>query len=262
MNMSTFLELREKFLNGELFTVGEIVLDVNEKTIHEVVSHGPNYLTVVDEAGSISKKWLTDVISAEPLREDFDGLRRKRSSSNQIAFAGYKTKNFTEEIFELFKPIIKEHKKDKFQVLSLVRVIDEMLHESADLSESNYGKVKTLIERAERQLNKINKLIEHKSYLHEVTDKLTMFEIEEGLKVTSMDRDRAAKIIGDALGVTETGTPEQIVNAAVHKVRAGRFTPEAWKILGKMFSMVTQVGIKWDKNLFPPATRKAMGIVD
>lgn len=257
--MATFSEIREKYLNGELFVIGEIVLDKNERTIHEVVSLGSNYLTVVDAAGDISKKWLTDVILAETLREDFDDMRRKRSSSNQVAFAGYKTKNFTQEIFELFKPIIKEHKKDKFQVLNLIRVTDDLLSETKKLSHDNYLKVKTLVERTEKYLTKMNRLHEHK-YVTECSDKLSMFELEEGLKVTSMDRDRAAKIIGDALGVTETGTPEQVVNAAAHKMKSGRYTPEAWKIAGKMFNMASDVGIKWDKSIFAQPTLKAMGV--
>jgi len=260
--MASFSELREKYINGELFTVGEIVLDVNEKSIHEVVGLGSNYLSVVDDSGTISKRWLTDVIPAETLREDFDDLRRKRSSSNQVAFAGYKTKNFTEDIFAMFKPLIKEHKKDKFQVLNLVRVTDELLAESKNINENNYNRVKTLIERSEKYLLKMNRLHEHK-YVSELSDQLSMFEIEEGLKVTSMDRDRAAKIIGDALGVvaSETaGTPEAIVNAAAHKMKAGRFTPEAWKIAGKMFNMASAVGIKWEKTIFASPTLKAMEI--
>jgi hypothetical protein len=87
-----------------------------------------------------------------------------------------------------------------------------------------------------------------------------MFELEEGLKVTSMDRDRAAKIIGDALGVTSTGTPEEVVDAAAQKMKSGRFTPEAWKIAGKMFNMASDVGIKWNKNIFAAPTLKAMEI--
>lgn len=257
--MATFSDIREKYLSGELFVVEEIVLDKNEKTIHEVVSLGPNYLTVVDASGNISKKWLTDVIPAETLREDFEDMRRKRSSSNQIAFAGYKTKHFTEEIFELFKPLIKEHKKDKFQVLNLVRVVDDLLSESTELSVDNYGKVKMMVERTCRILHKMDRLHEH-TYMDDLTDKLFMFELEEGLKVTSMDKDRAAKIIGSALGVTDTGTPEEVVNAAAKKMKAGRFTPEAWKIAGKMFSMASDVGIKWDKSIFAEPTLKAMGI--
>lgn len=257
--MASFSDIREKYLKGEMFTLGEIVLDKNEKTIHEVVSLGSNYLSVSDSTGIISKKWLTDVISAESLREDFEDIRRKRSTSNQIAFAGYKTKNFTEEIFNLFKPIIKEHKKDKFQVLNLVRATDELLGESVTLTQENYNSVKTLIERVEKYLTKMNRLQEH-TYINDVSDQLSMFELEEGLKVTSMDRDRAAKIIGDALGVTDTGTPDAIVNAAAHKMKAGRFTPEAWQIAGKMFNMASAVGIKWDKSIFASPTLKAMGV--
>jgi len=257
--MASFSELREKYRNGELFKVSEIVLDKNERTIHEVVGLGANYLTVIDATGDISKKWITDVISAESLREDFEDMRRKRSSSNQVAFAGYKTKNFTQDIFELFKPLIKEHKKDKFQVLNLVRVTDELLSETSSLTLKNYIKVKTLIERSEKYLSKMNRLQEH-SYINDLVDQVMMFELEEGLKVTSMDRDRAAKIIGDALGVTSTGTPEEVVDAAAQKMKSGRFTPEAWKIAGKMFNMASDVGIKWNKNIFAAPTLKAMEI--
>jgi hypothetical protein len=239
--------------------VSEIVLDKNERTIHEVVGLGANYLTVIDATGEISKKWITDVISAESLREDFEDMRRKRSSSNQVAFAGYKTKNFTQDIFELFKPLIKEHKKDKFQVLNLVRVTDELLSETSSLTLKNYIKVKTLIERSEKYLSKMNRLQEH-SYINDLVDQVMMFELEEGLKVTSMDRDRAAKIIGDALGVTSTGTPEEVVDAAAQKMKSGRFTPEAWKIAGKMFNMASDVGIKWNKSIFAAPTLKAMEI--
>lgn len=257
--MATFSEIREKYLNGELFVLGEIVVDKNERTIHEVVSLGSNYLTVVDAEGELSKKWLTDVVPAESLREDFEDLRRKRSSKNQVAFAGYKTKNFTHEIFELFKPIIKEHKKDKFQVLNLVRVTDELLGESAKLSLSNHTKVKTLIERSEKYLAKINRLQEH-TYVSELSDQLSLFELEEGLKVSSMDRDRAAKIIGDALGVATEGTPEEVVNEAAQLMKEGKYTPEAWKIAGKMFSMASDVGINWNKQIFEQSTLRIMGV--
>jgi len=257
--MASFSDIREKYLNGELFVLGEIVVDKNERTIHEVVSLGSNYLSVIDASGTISKKWLTDCIPAESLREDFDDLRRKRSSSNQVAFAGYKTKNFTQNIFEAFKPLIKENKKDKFQVLNLVRVTDDLLAEAARLDEDNYGKVKMLIERAEKYLSKMGRLHEH-AYVSEMSDRLSMYELEEGLKVTSMDRDRAAKIIADALGAAATGTPEEVVNAAAQKMKSGRYTPEAWKIAGRMFNMASDVGIKWNKTIFAPPTLKIMGV--
>lgn len=257
--MTAASDLREKYINGELFVVGEIVVDKSDKTLHEVVALGSNYLTVVDEKGTLSKKWIDSVISAESLREDFEDLRRIRSSKSQVAFSGYKTKNFTSDISELFKPLIKEHKKDKFQVLNLVRVTDDLLGEGINITHDNYNKVRTLIERAEKYLSKMNKLVEH-GYIRELNDQLFMFELEEGLKVTSMDRSRAAKIIGDALGVTDTGTPEAIVNAAAHKMKAGRFTPEAWSMAGKMFNMATDLGIKWDKTVFAPSTIKIMGI--
>lgn len=251
--------LRDQYINGELFKIGEIVLDKNKRTVHEVVDLGANYLTVVNEAGEINKKWLKDVISAESLREDFEDLRRKRSSSNQIAFLGYKTKNFTPEIYEAFRPIIKENKSEKFIVLSLIRLTDELLHEANNISLQNYNRVLTLLERNERYLDKFNQLMYH-SYRDSLIESITLFELNEGMKVTSLDKQRAAKIISDALGVSIDGTPEEIVDAAAAKMKSGRYTPEAWKIAGKMFNMATDIGIKWDKNIFAAPTRKAMEI--
>lgn len=257
--MKTFAELRDQYVNGDLFDIGEIVLDKKERTVHEVVDLGANYITVIDASGNISKKWLTDLIIAESLREDFEDMRRKRSSSNQIAFAGYKTNHFSEEVFNIFKPLIKEHKADKFAVLSLIRVTDELLREGKSINSSNYNKIRTLIERSEKYLDKFNQLMYH-TYRNDFIESLTLYELDEGMKVTSLDRQRAAKIIGDAIGVESKSTPEETINAAATYFKSGRHTPEAWKIAGKMFNMATDIGIQWDKTIFAKSTRTAMEI--
>lgn len=252
--------IRERYINGDLFSVGDIVLHKKTRTIHEVVSLGSNYLTIVDSSGSISKSWLGDVIDAASLREDFDDLRKKRASRNQVSFAGYKTRNFTQEISEQFKPLIKEHRADKFQVLSLIRVTDELLSEIATLSAENYNKVKTLLERNEKYLKRFDKLTAHSAYRTAMVDQLSMYELDEDLRVSSLDQQRAAQIICDALGCQSTGTPEEMVSAAAASMKSRRFTPEAWKIAGKMFNMATDVGIKWNKGIFADPTRRAMEI--
>jgi hypothetical protein len=258
-DMTTPESLREKYINGELFAIGDIVIHKPTRSIHEIVDLGSNYLTVINESGNISKKWLDDVVLAESLREDFNDLRRKRSSRNQVAYCGYKTKNFTEDIFEQFKPLLKEFKEDKFQLLSLIKVTDDLIHEMADLSMTNYSKAKMLLDRNAKYLTKLNKISEH-TYRSSMVDKISEFELNEGLKVSSMDKQRAAQIICDALGCSATGTPEEMVTAAATAMKSRRFTPEAWKIAGKMFNMATDVGIKWNKNVFSPPTQKAMEI--
>ena len=257
--MTKSADIRERYINGELFSTGNVVLHKDNRTLHEVVDLGSNYLTLVDADGKVTKSWLQDVILADSLKEDFNDLRRKRSSSNQIAYAGYKTKNFTAEIYEQFKELVKDKKLPKLEMLSLIRSTDELLIESKTLSNDNYSKVKSLLERNTKYLTKFNAVANH-TYRDEIVTEFTMFEMNEGLKVTALDKQRAAQIIADALDCQATGKPDEIVNAAAKKMKSGRYTPEAWKIAGKMFQMASDVGIKWDKTIFAPTTLKIMEI--
>ena len=142
----------------------------------------------------------------------------------------------------------------------LIRVTDELLSEMATLSAENYNKVKTLLERNEKYLTRFDKLSAHSAYRDALVDQLSMYELDEGLRVSSLDRQRAAQIICDALGCKATGTPEEMVTAAATSMKGKRFTPEAWKIVGKMLNMATDVGIKWNKGTFAEPTIRAMEI--
>ena len=149
--------IREKYIAGSLYKEGDIVVDKTTESIYEIISLGTNYLVVINEQGIESRLWLTNIINANSLREDFDALRRKRSSSNQIAYVGFKTKYFTKEIYDCFKPLLKEN-HDKFLLLSLIRSTDEILKE---LNNTSSNKIKSLIERTEKYLIKLDKLDEH-----------------------------------------------------------------------------------------------------
>jgi hypothetical protein len=145
---------REKYINGELINEGDIVVHKNNKTIHEVLSCGTNYITVADQQGEVTKMWITDAVNANSLKEDFNAARRRRSSSNQIAYCGYKTINFDEEIYSVFHPMLKEN-HDKFLLLSLIRSTDQML------SEENDYRFEQLFEYTDKILDKLNTNTRH-----------------------------------------------------------------------------------------------------
>jgi hypothetical protein len=113
--------IREQYLNNEIFNVGDIVFVENKESI--IVSRANNFVTIETKAGVIEKRWLNDI------REDYDPFynsveelpvfdykplnKREReiprllmndkqireaaekiSSKSQISFMGYTTKNF------------------------------------------------------------------------------------------------------------------------------------------------------------------------
>ena len=52
-------ELREKYFKGEIFHIGDLVESQGKQ--YEIMDRGSNYLTVVNESGELSKKWIKDV---------------------------------------------------------------------------------------------------------------------------------------------------------------------------------------------------------
>jgi hypothetical protein len=255
------MNLREKYMSGDLFSVGGIVVDKKTQTIHEILSLGTNYVTVIDIDGEVKRKWISNLIDASELTEEFNSARRKRSSSNQIAFLGYKTKNFNEELYNEFKLLLKEFKSDKFTMLSLIRSVDLLIESSQDLKVETYPECKMLFDQTKKSLDKFGKS-DYNGFLSVVEDKLMMHEITEGMiKFTVQDKTKIAHTIAHAVGMNRddvTGHPHQILSKAAAHAKTGRYSPEAWKLMGKMFNMATSAGIKWDKNSFHPTTQKYM----
>ena len=256
------MNLREKYIDGNLYKVGDIVLNKNNKSIHEIVALGTNYLTVINESGDISKMWLADAVEANSLKEDFDDLRRKRSSSSQIAFAGYKTKNFNSEIYEAFRQTLKENKKDKLALLTLIRQTDILLGTISELNIESYPKIKALLEQTKKYVDKLD-ISEYHNYRSILQDTVNEFEIMEGYNMTGTDKHGVAHIIADAVkvDVSHHKTAEDKVNACAYHFKSGRHTPEAWKFMGKMLSTASKSGIRWNKDIFAKPTQKAMGLI-
>ena len=60
LNISTDA-LREQYVKGDIYKVGDLVESLNEGTRFEVVKRGTNYLLLKDEAGNLSSRWLHEV---------------------------------------------------------------------------------------------------------------------------------------------------------------------------------------------------------
>mgnify|MGYP000232880435 CR=1 FL=1 len=93
-------ELREAYLVGELFNVGDIVYDMNENQEYEIIEQGPNFVYCMGEDGNVYTKWLSDL--SEKKKKD-DGDRTDVRQDKDIAdkdgtqpakyYAGLKSKS-------------------------------------------------------------------------------------------------------------------------------------------------------------------------
>ena len=54
-------DLREKYLNGDIFNEGDLVKNINTEKIGKIIRRGTNYLICVTEGGDMFKSWIKDV---------------------------------------------------------------------------------------------------------------------------------------------------------------------------------------------------------
>lgn len=116
--------VREQYVAGEIFHVGTKVQD--ENGTYEIMDRGANYLTVVNESGELSKKWIDKVTAVETIAEDIPG----GIAPEEISFKGYTTKNLhhSKDAAMAFQQTINKYQahiiKDGVAVLNALKATD------------------------------------------------------------------------------------------------------------------------------------------
>jgi len=54
-------DLREKYINGDIFNDGDFVKNINTEQVGKIIRKGTNYLICVTEGGEMFKSWIKDV---------------------------------------------------------------------------------------------------------------------------------------------------------------------------------------------------------
>lgn len=263
-------ELREKYHAGEIFNVGDKVSD--GENIFEIVDRGSNYITVVNESGELSKKWL-DAVQPIEIEEDVT----PGPAPAELTYKGYTTKNLhhSEDAVKAFQLTI-QRAHDPVAVLNALKATDTYMGlNDKHLKGEKFtdAEKKTWIdahEKARESLNKVGEFMHHEDYWHmhqhELEGVLSDFkdtgkdeafgeEVQQGLqemKFSAADKIKVARIIATSLGVAdadEKSGPENMVNQALRSIKSKRLTPEAWKIIGNMLEMAEDAGIKYDEKI-------------
>lgn len=277
-------EIREKYFAEEIFNIGDKVTD--GENIFEVVSRGSNYITVVNDIGDMSKKWLDSVQPIE-IEEDI----QPGPAPKEISYKGYTTKNFhhSADAAKAFQDTIVragQHKHDPVAILNAIKATDAYMGlndkhlTGEELTDKEKNEWIAAHEKSRDSLNKIGEFAHHEDYWHmhqhELEGVLSNFketgkgefmgeelqELDEMI-IKSADRLKVARIIASTLGMEnvdeKTGAAE-MVNVSLRKVKSKNLTPEAWKILGNMLKIADDAGIKYDKSIIPETKFKVMGI--
>jgi hypothetical protein len=59
-----FIQLRENYINGNIFNIGQLVENLNTGLIGKIIRRGTNYLICVTEDNIMFKSWIKDVMEA------------------------------------------------------------------------------------------------------------------------------------------------------------------------------------------------------
>lgn len=272
-------EIREKYFAEEIFNVGDKVTD--GENIFEVVSRGSNYITVVNETGDMTKKWL-DTVQPIEVQEDI----QPGPAPKEIKYKGYTTKwlHHSADATKAFQDTI-SRAKDPVAVLNAIKATDTYMHindkhlTGEELTNAEKQEWIHAHEKARDSLNKLGEFMHHEDYWHmhqhELEGVLNDFKTKgkdefmgentnlDEMVIKSADRLKVARIIASTLGMEnvdeKTGAAE-MVNVSLRKIKSKPLTPEAWKILGNMLKIATDAGIKYDKAIIPETKFKVMGI--
>lgn len=273
-------DIREKYYSGQIFNIGEKVTDGQH--IFEIIDRGSNYITVVNESGATSKKWLDSVqpIVVEDVKPGY--------APKQISYKGYTTKNFdrSEDAAKAFQDTI-SREGDPVAILNALKATDTYMglndkhltgEEFTDQEKETWIAAH---EKARESLNRVGEFAHHQDYWHthqhelegilipyEETGKEEMREQKERLeemKFSPSDKIKVARIIAGSLGVSdvdEKSGPEGMVNQGLHSIRNKHMTPEAWSVIKNMLQMATDAGIKFDHNIVKNKVEEAVAVVD
>lgn len=164
--------IREQYHSGKIFNIGDYVTD--GKSIYEIADKGANYVTVVNEHGDLSKKWLS-AISPIEIKEDI----QSGAIPTEVSFKGYTTKNLhhSEDAIRAFEATISRYKqgaiKDTVAILNALKATDVYmkindlhLEQGKAPDEKEYAEWRNAHQRARDCLNRIGEFMHHFDYWH------------------------------------------------------------------------------------------------
>ena len=255
--------LRDKYFKGEIYHVGDIVESNGDQ--YEIIDRGSNYVTVVNDEGKLSRKWIQDI-------KVIGSLVEQDINVNRLSYKGFVPQNIQKKanIVESFKKTLSDKTiTDPLGILNALKLTDSYMKMNESAPEEDLHRWDSELERARESLENINQFHIHESYWNTYRQELNAMmdkKIEEGLSnitIKSADKIKVARIIADMLGVENAekmSSPSQLINMGMRKVKNKPMRPELANVLSKMLKLADDIGVKYDKGSLPPKLRESVEV--
>lgn len=209
--------LREKYRNGEIFSLDTLVSD-NTNT-YKIVSRGSNYLTLESESGETCKKWLHEVFPIDTPKTHVDESEFS-VVNGQIKMFGYESKNLDESVSTFIVEQFNEF-SDTYSKHQIVKLLDIALQES-DLSV---------------QYEMLDKVCDFYDK-HDFDEPF----IVEAVK-NEIERKRIAEIIANVADIPVGTSPFNTISAAIEELKKKYKTKMQWEVIAPIFKLAQEYGI-------------------
>jgi len=163
---------REQYISGSIFNVGDKVQD--ETGTYEIMDRGANYITVVNESGQLSKKWI-DKVTAVEISEDI----QIEYTKSEISFKGYTTKNLhhSADALKAFEHTIAKYNEhlitDGVAILNALKSTD--IYMNVNIENNDQSQIHEFVlahDKVKESLERISEFAEHVNYWNSYNNKL------------------------------------------------------------------------------------------
>jgi myosin heavy subunit len=197
----TELELRESYINGELFPIGQRITPE-----FEVIDRRSNYIVCIDRSGKETKMFLKeayDMVTQSEKKPSFRSLFRK--TPDTFSYKGYAPRAIPLEYIDSVKTLA-ENVEDAYGTLHAIKAIDQLFESRQQSS----------FIRAKRYLENLGVLDKH-SYINLVQ----LVEESEQEKQTSKHKKEFSKEALDARidALQKQGLPLEVVDKFIHTIK-------------------------------------------
>lgn len=221
--------LREQYINNEIFRIGDIVECVDSGIKMKVLDRGANYVTVATETG-VEKQWLNSIREStqeppepEQTTESITLSTNKNFTifgEGQLQLFGYETKNFDSDISTSILEQFSEF-DDLYSQHQIVKCLDMALMESD--TEHAYD----LVTRVENFFTKHN---------------IGCLPIVEGVK-SDLEKRRIIEILASIAGTKVDKSINTTVNNAITALKDKYKTKTQWEVLFPFIKLAQSYGI-------------------
>lgn len=213
---------RDAFYKGKQFLVGQIVKEGETK--FEIIDRGSNYVTVVNEQGEVSKKFVNKLVVVDEVMDYTGSIYKGFVPSAEFCSVP--------NLIDTIELVVQEDVKDPFALIRAMQSLEEFVSGKSD------------------NLDKAYESLENTGLLEQFSPILE--SMSERPTVKPGDKLRVAKIIADALGAdSSSSNADQMVNSALRGIKTKPIGRSMMPIVQNMISLAREVGIKIDKAVLP-----------